>query len=141
MDTAEKYFGKHRLLHLILRRVLPLISEFYGQAEKGKDAPGYLNEWLLKGKGLQIDPFIFETGWHDIGDRASYIKANQHYGGDTWTGRNVVVEDSKHRSARLPRWGRIGHPVRLEIVPIPSCLLILSATWDDCMNGHDKLLA
>jgi len=77
------------------KQVLPLISEFYEKAEAGKDAPGYFNEWLLKEKYLQIDPFIFDTGWHDIGDRASYIEANQHVGNcDTYTGENVVIKDS-----------------------------------------------
>jgi glucose-1-phosphate thymidylyltransferase len=77
------------------KQVLPLISEFYGKAGAGKDAPGYLNEWLLKRKGLPIDPFIFDTGWYDIGDRSSYIEANQHYSGsDTYTGKNVVIDSS-----------------------------------------------
>ncbi len=77
------------------KQVLPLISEFHDKAEAGKDAPGYLNEWLLKEKRLHIDPFIFETGWYDIGDRASYIEANQHVGNcDTYTGKNVVIDDS-----------------------------------------------
>ena len=77
------------------KQVLPLIREFYEKAEAGKDAPGYFNEWLLKGKGMQIDAFVFETGWYDIGDRASYIEANQHYSGcDTWTGKNVIIDDS-----------------------------------------------
>ena len=77
------------------KQVLPLISEFYRYAEAGKDAPGYFTEWLLKEKGLQIDPFIFETGWYDIGDRTSYIEANQHYSGcDTYTGENVVIDSS-----------------------------------------------
>jgi glucose-1-phosphate thymidylyltransferase len=77
------------------KQVLPLISEFYEKTESGKDAPGYFNEWLLKEKGLQIDPFIFETGWHDIGDRTSYIEANKHYSGrDTYAGKNVVIDSS-----------------------------------------------
>jgi len=77
------------------KQALPLISEFYGKAEAGKDAPGYFNEWLLTEEDLQIDPFIFDTGWHDIGDRASYIEANQHVGNcGTYTGKNVVIDDS-----------------------------------------------
>ena len=77
------------------KQVLPLISEFYEKAEAGKDAPGYFNEWLLKDKDLQIDPFIFDTGWYDIGDRASYIEANRHVGNcDTYTGKNAVIKDS-----------------------------------------------
>ena len=77
------------------KQALPLISEFHDKAEAGKDAPGYLNEWLLKEKRLHIDPFIFETGWYDIGDRASYIDANKHYSGcDTYTGKNVAINES-----------------------------------------------
>lgn len=77
------------------KQVLPLISQFHHEAEAGKDAPGYLNEWLLKEKRLPIDPFVFETGWYDIGDRVSYIEANQHYGNcDTYTGKNVAIGDS-----------------------------------------------
>ena len=82
------------------KQVLPLISEFYEKAEAGKDAPGYFNEWLLKEKDLQIDPFIFDTGWHDIGDRTSYIEANRHVGNcDTYTGKNTVIENSEVRSS------------------------------------------
>ncbi len=77
------------------KQVLPLISEFYEKAEAGKDAPGYFNEWLLKEKDVQIDPFVFDTGWYDIGDRASYIEANQHVGNcNTYTGKNVVIDIS-----------------------------------------------
>ena len=77
------------------KQVLPLISEFYEKAEAGKDAPGYFNEWLLKERDLQLDAFIFDTWWHDIGDRASYIEANQHVSNcDTYTGKNAVIKDS-----------------------------------------------
>jgi len=77
------------------KQALPLIGEFYRCAAAGKDAPGYLNEWLLKEKRLPIDPFVFDTGWYDIGDRASYIDANKRYSGcNTWTGENVIIEDS-----------------------------------------------
>ena len=77
------------------KQVLPSISEFYEKAEAGKDAPGYFNEWLLKERDLQIDAFIFDTWWHDIGDRASYIEANQHVSNcDTYTGKNAVIKDS-----------------------------------------------
>jgi len=82
------------------KRVLPLISVFLQQAESGQDAPGYFNEWLLKGQGMHIDPFVFKTGWYDIGDRLAYIEANQHYSGsDTYTGADVHIEDSTVQSS------------------------------------------
>jgi len=77
------------------KEILPLFGQFSKVAKKGKDAPGYFNEWLVEDKGQDIDPFIFDTSWYDIGDRASYIEANQHYGDcDTWRGEGVVIEDS-----------------------------------------------
>ena len=61
----------------------------------GKDAPGYFNAWLLKAKNLRIDAFTFDTGWYDIGDRASYIEANRRYANaDFWKGEDVVIENS-----------------------------------------------
>ncbi|MCL0090443.1 sugar phosphate nucleotidyltransferase [Dehalococcoidia bacterium] len=80
--------------------ILPLINEFLRRAETGKDAPGYFNAWLLKEKRLRIDPFIFDTRWYDIGDRATYIEANQEYSGrDNWLDEHVVVEGSTVRSS------------------------------------------
>jgi glucose-1-phosphate thymidylyltransferase len=78
------------------KRILPLFQEFAHLAKKGEDAPGYFNQWLVKERGESIDPFIFDSNWHDIGDRASYIAANQQYGScDTWMAKGVVVKDSK----------------------------------------------
>lgn len=77
------------------KEVLPLFGKFAHAAKKGKDAPGYFNEWLLQENSQDIDPFIFDSYWHDIGDRTSYIAANQQYGNcDTWQAQGVVVEDS-----------------------------------------------
>ncbi len=77
------------------KETLPLVGEFLARAETGKDAPGYFNAWLLKEKGRHIDAFIFETGWYDIGDRASYIEANRRYANaDRWTGKDVAIESS-----------------------------------------------
>jgi len=106
------------------KQVLPLINEFYRYAEAGKDAPGYFNEWLLKEKDLQIDPFIFDTGWHDIGDRASYIEANQHVGNcDTYTGENTIIENSEVRSS-----------VILDDVTIKDCQIA------GCVVDHGSVL-
>jgi len=77
------------------REVLPYFREFVEEAEAGKDAPGYFNAWLLKAKNLRMDAFTFDTGWYDIGDRASYIEAAQRYANaDTWQGKNVIIENS-----------------------------------------------
>jgi len=75
-------------------QVFPLLEEFLSQAKAGKDAVGYFHEWLLKRK-ITIDAFVFEEGWYDIGDRASYIEANMHYmDGDIYQGKNVTIRDS-----------------------------------------------
>jgi glucose-1-phosphate thymidylyltransferase len=77
------------------KEILPLFGQFSAEASVGKDAPGYFNEWLLQEKGQDIDPFIFDTSWHDIGDRASYIAANQQYCKcNTWSGKGVTIENS-----------------------------------------------
>ncbi|MGQ9478390.1 MAG: sugar phosphate nucleotidyltransferase, partial [Candidatus Bipolaricaulia bacterium] len=74
--------------------VFPAIDRFLAQAEKGRDAPGFLNEWLLE-EGVELEGFIFRGRWFDIGDRASYIEANIALSGeDLWLGRGVVIRDS-----------------------------------------------
>lgn len=106
------------------KQVLALISQFHDKAEAGKDAPGYFNEWLLKEKDLQIDAFVFDTAWHDIGDRASYIETNQHYSGsDTYTGRNVVIDDSTVKGS-----------VILDNVTIKDCQIV------GCVIDHGSVL-
>ena len=77
------------------KETLPLFEEFLKGATSGKDAPGYFNAWLLTEKGVPMDAFPFDTGWYDIGDRASYIEANRRYANaDTWKGKDVVIENS-----------------------------------------------
>ncbi len=61
------------------KEILPLIAKFLQTARAGEDAPGYFNAWLLKEAGVTIDAFTFDSGWYDIGDRTSYIEANQRY--------------------------------------------------------------
>jgi glucose-1-phosphate thymidylyltransferase len=78
-------------------RVFPLIERFLTQAPRGKDAPGFLNAWLL-GEGIELEGFVFQGKWFDIGDRASYIEANIALSGeDLWLGRGVVIRDSTVR--------------------------------------------
>jgi NDP-sugar pyrophosphorylase family protein len=49
-----------------------------------------------------MDAFTFDTGWYDIGDRASYIEANRHYANaDTWKGDDVVIENSTVKDSVL----------------------------------------
>ncbi|MCK4682590.1 hypothetical protein KAT59_06170, partial [Candidatus Bipolaricaulota bacterium] len=77
------------------KEVLPFFREFVESASVGKDAPGYFNAWLLKTKNLRMDAFTFNTGWYDIGDRASYIEATRRFANaDTWKGKGVVIENS-----------------------------------------------
>jgi glucose-1-phosphate thymidylyltransferase len=76
--------------------ILPLFSAFVARSKAGRDAPGYFNEWLLTKKDITIDPFIFEDGWHDIGDRHSYIEANRYFAQqETVTGRDVRIISSE----------------------------------------------
>jgi glucose-1-phosphate thymidylyltransferase len=99
-------------------KTFPLIDEFLSVSEEGSDAPGYLNEWLLKEQGMRIDPFVFEGGWYDIGDRSSYIVANQHYSGrDTVCGGNVIIERSTVRGSVLL------DEVRIEDSSIVGCII------------------
>lgn len=117
------------------KQVLSLFAEFFSRAEAGKDAPGYFNEWLLKEKGWQIDPFIFETDWHDIGDRASYIKANQYYGNcETWQGNNVAIEESKVLNSVIL------DNTRIEGSSISGCVVdqdsyLRGVTLENCLVG------
>lgn len=77
--------------------IFPLIEEFLKKSQRGQDAPGYLNQWLLQ-RGVELDPFIFRDGWFDIGDRSSYIAANLHYlDDDLYLGKNVRIDHSTVR--------------------------------------------
>lgn len=105
--------------YLYPARVLPLVGEFLAQAQQGKDAPGYFNEWLLTRKREPLEAFIFREGWFDIGDRASYIEANARYldGRELWTGEQVVIERSQvRRSVIFDR-------VRIEDSLIEDCVI------------------
>jgi len=77
--------------------IFPLIKEFLKKSQRGQDAPGYLNQWLLR-RGVELEGFVFRGEWFDIGDRASYIAANLHYlDNDLYLGENVQVEGSTLR--------------------------------------------
>jgi len=116
------------------KEVLPYFREFVEEAPTGKDAPGYLNAWLLKEKNLRMDAFIFDTRWYDIGDRASYIEATQRYANaDTWQGEDVTIESSVVKDSILFDGVRIAnasitgcvvdHDVHLEGVTLSDCLI------------------
>lgn len=82
--------------------VFSLIERFLSQAKKGKDAPGYFNGWLLSEVKTEIDAFVFEESWYDIGDRGSYITANLQLGNeDVYMGKNVQVKNSTVRRSVL----------------------------------------
>ncbi len=118
------------------KQVLPLFNEFFNKSQAGKDAPGYFNEWLLKEKGWEIDPFIFETGWHDIGDRTSYIKAHQYYGNcETWQGQNVIVEDSKISNSVIFENSRI-HGASISGCVVDRDCDLQGVTLKNCLVGR-----
>jgi len=79
------------------RALLPTFAQYLRQATAaGQDSPGYLNQWLLEERGVTIKPFVFETAWFDIGDRASYIAAHKSVTGSAnWIARSATVEDSR----------------------------------------------
>ena len=78
------------------RRTLALFAEFTDRSEEGKDAPGYFNAWLMREKDCSFSAFSFSTPWYDIGDRTSYIEANQHYCGcDSFRAENSMIRRSK----------------------------------------------
>jgi len=114
--------------------VLPYFREFVEGAATGKDAPGYFNAWLLKAKSLRMEAFTFDTGWYDIGDRASYIEATQRYANaDTWQGEDVVIENSVVKDSVLfdgvviidssITGCVIDHGVHLDGVTLSDCLV------------------
>lgn len=116
------------------KEVLPTFREFVEGAVAGKDAPGYFNAWLLKEKNLRMDAFIFNTGWYDIGDRASYIEATQRYANtDTWQGKDVTIENSVVKDSVLFDGVRIAnasitgcvidHGAHLEGITLSNCLI------------------
>jgi len=116
------------------KEILPLITKFLQTAGAGEDAPGYFNAWLLKEAGVTIDAFTFDSGWYDIGDRASYIEANQRYANaDTWKGKNVTIEDSTVKDSVL------FDEVRIVNSSITGCV-IDSGSYLDGVTLHDCLI-
>ncbi len=61
------------------KRVLPLLESFLSTSPAGQDAPGYFLSWLVN--RVHVEGFVFRGGWHDIGGREAYIKANQRISG------------------------------------------------------------
>lgn len=120
--------------------VLPTFGEFVEGATAGNDAPGYFNAWLLEEKRLRMDAFTFDTGWYDIGDRASYIEATQRYAdADTWRGEDVVIENSVVKNSIL--FDR----VRITNASITGCVIDCGAhldgvTLSDCLIGENTVI-
>jgi len=121
-------------------RILSLIGEFLGKAEASKDAPGYFNSWLLRDRRINIDPFVFNSGWNDIGDRASYIEANQRYSGqDSWLAKDVQVTSSVVNASVILGSGRI------ENSNISGCVIdrdchLTGAKLQDCLVGAGTII-
>lgn len=126
--------------YLYPKEVLPTFREFVEGAVAGKDAPGYFNAWLLKVKNLRMDAFAFDTGWYDIGDRASYIEATQHYANaDTWQGEDVVIENSVVKDSVLL------DGVNITNSSITGCVIdrgvhLDGVTLSDCLIGADSVV-
>ncbi|MFC2108184.1 sugar phosphate nucleotidyltransferase [Candidatus Bipolaricaulota bacterium] len=122
------------------KEVLPYFREFVEGATAGRDAPGYFNAWLLKTKSIRMDAFIFNTGWYDIGDRASYIEATQRYAStDTWQGEDVVIENSVVKDSVL------FDGVKIINSSIAGCVIDRRAhldgvTLSDCLIGEGTVI-
>ncbi|MCR4405102.1 MAG: NDP-sugar synthase [Candidatus Acetothermia bacterium] len=112
----------------------PLISKFLAQAPRGRDAPGFFNEWLLE-QEVELHGFVFRGRWFDIGDRASYIEANMALSGrDLWLGRGVVIAGSTVRRSV------IFDDVRIERSLIEGCVIdsgcdLHNVELRDCLIG------
>jgi glucose-1-phosphate thymidylyltransferase len=97
--------------------VFPFLERFTAQAGKDRDAPGFFNQWLLE-QGVELEGFIFNERWFDIGDRASYIQANlEILGDDVYRGQNVVITDSTIRRSVIL------DDVRIEGSLIADCVI------------------
>jgi len=126
--------------YLYPRGVLPYFREYVEGAAAGKDAPGYFNAWLLKEKSLRMDAFTFDTGWYDIGDRASYIEATQRYAdADTWQGEDVVIENSVVKDSIL------FDGVVITNSSISGCVIdhgvhLAGVTLSDCLVGENSVI-
>jgi len=126
--------------YIYSRGVLPYFREFAEGTAAGKDAPGYLNAWLLKEKNLRMDAFTFDTGWYDIGDRASYIEATQRYANaDTWQGQDVTIENSVVKDSVL------FYGIRIANASISGCVIdhdahLEGVTLSDCLIGENTVI-
>ena len=126
--------------YLYPKAILPTFREFVEGATAGKDAPGYFNAWLLKERSLRMDAFTFDTGWYDIGDRASYIEATQHYANaNTWQGKDVVIENSTVKDSIL------FDGVEIVNSSITGCVIDCGAhldgiTLSDCLIGENTVI-
>ena len=78
-------------VYIFPKDVLPLFSQFLAMGE-GKDAPGYFIQWLCTQK--KVKGFVFSGKWYDIGDRASYIKANMDYYKKVYIGKSCTIVNS-----------------------------------------------
>ena len=118
----------------------PLIGEFLGKAKAGEDAPGYFNDWLLRDRAVSIDPFVFSAGWHDIGDRGSYIEANQRYSKqDSWLPKDVQVTNSVVHASVVLGSGKIENSNITGCVIDRDCHLV-GAKLRDCLVGAGTII-
>ena len=72
---------------------LPLIDLYLNQGERG-DQPGYLIQWFVK-RG-QVWAYFFDGVWYDIGDHASYQRANEEFKRTSRTPTIAVKESKAH---------------------------------------------
>ncbi|RJP58020.1 MAG: nucleotidyltransferase family protein [Candidatus Auribacter fodinae] len=61
-------------IYLFKKEAVPLIAEYINQGMK-QDAPGYFIQWVYKAEDVYA--YSFDGTWYDIGDLASYEKANE----------------------------------------------------------------
>ncbi len=118
-------------LYIYPRKIFPHFSKFLKTSEKGKDAPGYFNEWLCRKK--VIYGFCFSGKWYDIGDRESYIQANMDYFGKAYVGRDCAIKSSTVERSVILGNSRIRNSCvkncvidssELENVEIENCILV-----------------
>jgi len=105
------------------RDVLGLFKEFFATAQAGRDAPGYFNEWLLEDRRREIDPFVFEDAWFDIGDRASYIAAHRTSASDSWIDPSATIEDSQIVDSVVLRGAQVRSSTLRGCVVAEDCIL------------------
>ena len=82
--------------YIFPRECVALLREFRLDDRAYRDAPGFFVEWLLQAKRQPVDAFVFDSYWHDIGDRNSYLRANAELSGsDTWISADCTVVGSE----------------------------------------------